>query len=201
MRMGCRRRLRSGPGAALPCAISTDVERHQRSLSALRQQHELSLVRRALQQLVRATSVGQAGARPRPGGSCPRGADAAARGSPAGTNRGCAGLHPREALGDARSREALGGLRAASGPGRPTRRRGEQAPERDGGGRRVPLDPPTPALSPARDRAGVAEDTSSAAAERSEGANRQRAAEPVEHHVHTLPPVSSRTRARKSSLR
>ena len=43
----------------------------------------------------------------------------------------------------------------------------EQAPERDGRGRRVPLDPASPALSPVRNRARVAEhDKSSAGAQR-----------------------------------
>ena len=63
----------------------------------------------------------------------------------------------------------------------------EQAPERDGRGRRVPLDPPSPALAPVRERGIVAEhDKPSAGPQRAEGAKRQRAAEPVEHDVHAV---------------
>src|SRR5205823_4105712 len=63
----------------------------------------------------------------------------------------------------------------------------EQAPERDGRGRRVPLDPPSPTLVSVHERRGVAvEDEPSAGPQRAEGAQRDLAAEPVEHDVNAL---------------
>src|SRR5262249_19120399 len=60
-------------------------------------------------------------------------------------------------------------------------------PERDARGRRVPLDPPAPALVPMRERGVVAEhDQPAAGPQRAERAERQRAAEPVERDVHAF---------------
>ena len=144
-----------------------------------------------------------ADARRRPDGSCPHEAARAARGSPPEPIRVAgSSTHRKRSAKSARGKHLVAFAQLLDPVDEHPPAGREQAPERDGRGRRVPLDPPSPALAPVRDRGGVAEhDKPSAGPQRAKRAKRQRATEPVEHDVHTVAAVSSRTRARKSSLR
>ena len=122
-----------------------------------------------------------AGAPRRPGGSCPRAAVRAAPGNPPGTTPGRAA--PAHCPGS-----PLGGvaeLLDLVGEHPPARR--ELVPQPEGPDRGIPLDHRRPVLVPVRERGVAAEhDEPAARPQRAEGAQRQRAAERVEHDVHAF---------------
>ena len=144
-----------------------------------------------------------AGARPRPGGSCPaRSSSSSARKSsrnhsgsrgPPPTGSGRRAPHGKHLVAFAQLLDPVAGHPPA---GR------EQAPERDGRGRRVPLDPPSPALVPVRRSWRSGRNTTSRPPGRSARKERSDSAPPSPSSTTSTPlPGSSRTRARKSSLR
>src|SRR5437763_2471480 len=133
-------------------------------------EHELSGRRRALQQLVRAAHFGERQALRHDR------LDLAATKQP----------EQREEVLPKPLRVAVAQLVDPVAADAPAGR--EQAPQKDARGLRVPLGPRAPAPAPLRERGGVAEhDKPSARPQRTEGANRRRATEPVEHNVDASP--------------
>ena len=158
-------------------------------LVGLRDEHELSLVRRALEQLMRTTGVGQRHSLGHNRMDLSLTKQLKQRPEVLTEPLRVAGTstHRKRWTMSAHRKHLVAFTQLLDPVDEDPAPRREHAPERDGGGRRIPLDPPPPALAPVRHGAGVAEhDEPSAGPQRSEGVKRQPAPEPVEHDIHAF---------------